>query len=140
MVFDISYRNDEYTAKINSLLGNPFSFLKALKLSGVGSKRMMIDEVSENLLDYVNKFQDVTYGSLELRPKGVLIHISSHLKHYAWVLPYYQLVIYKTNGISFHGQGKFIRFKNNKTLKENKKFIDKLLQLKIENTAAHFIR
>ena len=28
---------------------------------------------------------------------------------------------------------KFVRFKNNKLLKENKKFIDKIIEMKIEN-------
>jgi hypothetical protein len=41
--------------------------------------------------------------------------------------------IYKTNSFSIHAQGNFVRFKNNRLLKENKKFIDRLLDLKINN-------
>jgi hypothetical protein len=41
-------------------------------------------------------------------------------------------VLYKTNGLSIHAQGKFIHFKNNMTLKENKKFFDKVLDQKVK--------
>ena len=41
------------------------------------------------------------------------------LKNYTWIIPYYHLVIYKTNGASIHAQGKYIRFRNNQTFKEN---------------------
>ena len=48
-------------------------------------------------------------------------------------IPFYQMHIYKTSGFSIHAQGNFVRFKSNKLLKENKKFLDKLIDLKIEN-------
>jgi hypothetical protein len=42
------------------------------------------------------------------------------------------LVLYKVNGTSIHAQGRFIRFKNNKTFKENKGFFSKMLDRKIK--------
>ncbi len=81
---------------------------------------------------YLNTVSDVNYANIELRPIGILILINKGLKNYTWVIPYYQLVIYKTNGSSIHAQGRFIHFRNNKTFKENKSFFDKLLDLKIQ--------
>ncbi|WP_304145709.1 hypothetical protein [Mesoflavibacter zeaxanthinifaciens] len=131
MLFNTSYTDKEITKQINNLVGKPFSFIKAIKLKGIGSKRMIIDEVSPNLHTIVNLVNDINYGSIELRPKGILIHIGKGLQRFAWVIPYYKLVIYKTNGASIHADGKFIHFRENKTFKENKQFFKKLLDQKI---------
>ena len=118
---------------MNDLLGQPYSFVKAIKLGGVGSKRMIIDAVSPGFSKLINAVSDINYGNIELREKGVIIHINKGLKNFSWAIPYYQLHTYKTEGFSIHAQGNFVRFKSNKLLKENKKFIDKIINCKIEN-------
>jgi len=122
--------NDEL---INSIVGSRFSFLKNIKLGGVGSKRMIIEEVSPNLQQYLNLIADINYANIELRPDGILVFINKGLKNYTWVIPYYKLHIYHNNGFSVHAEGKFIRFKNNKLLKENKSFLNKIIAFKAEN-------
>ncbi|WP_345739576.1 hypothetical protein [Winogradskyella flava] len=101
-------------------------------MKGVGSKRMIIDEVSPNMQSMMNVVSDINYANIELRPKGILVMINQGLKNFTWIIPYYQLVIYKVNGSSLHAQGRFIHFRNNKTFKENKKFFDKLLNEKVK--------
>lgn len=133
MIYNTTHNNKEAQRIFNTLLSKPYSFFEAVKMGGVGSKRMMIDEVSTGFLKYINTVSDITYGNIELRKKGLLIHINKGLKNFSWAIPFYQLHIYKTNGYSIHAHGNFVRFKNNKLLKENKKFIDKLMNLKIEN-------
>ena len=81
----------------------------------------------------MNTVSDINYGNIELREKGILVHINKGLQNFSWAIPTYQLHLYRTNGFSVHAQGNFVRFKSNKLLKENKKFIDKLIDLKIEN-------
>ena len=133
MIFNTTLKNKDATATMNDLLGQPYSFVKAIKLGGVGSKRMIIDAVSPGFLKLINAVSDINYGNIELREKGVIIHINKGLKNFSWAIPYYQLHTYKTEGFSIHAQGNFVRFKSNKLLKENKKFIDKIILLKIEN-------
>lgn len=133
MIFNTTHTNKEATATINDLLGKPISFLRAFKKGGVGSKRMMIDDVSVGFKKMMNTISDINYGNIELRDKGIIVHIIKGHKNYSWAIPFYQLHIYKTTGFSIHAQGNFVRFKNNKLLKENKKFLDKLIDLKIEN-------
>jgi len=133
MIFNTTHTNKEAKATINDLIGAPYSFFKALKMRGVGSKRMMISEVSQGFKDIMNTVSDINYGNIEIRGKGILVLINKGLKNYSWAIPFYQLNIYKTSGFSIYAQGNFIRFYNNKLLKENKRFIDKLLDLKIEN-------
>lgn len=133
MVLDTTYKNKEHENLINDLVGKRFSFLQSIKMKGIGSKRMIIDEVSPNMKSYTNTISDVNYANIEMRPFGILIRINKGLDNFTWVIPYYQLVIYKTNGSSIHAQGRFIRFRNNITFKENKAFFDKLLDKKIEH-------
>ncbi len=117
---------------INDIVGKPYTFLQSIKMKGIGCKRMIIDEVSPSLVQYVNQVSDLNYANIELRSKGILIYLNKGLKNFTWTIPFYQLVIYKINGSSIHAQGKFIHFRNNKTFKENKAFFDKLLNEKIK--------
>ena len=133
MIFNTTLKNKDATATMNDLLGKPYSFVKAIKLGGVGSKRMIIDAVSPGFLKLINAVSDINYGNIELREKGIVIHINKGLKNFSWAIPYYQLHTYKTEGFSIHAQGNFVRFKSNKLLKENKNFIDKIINCKIEN-------
>lgn len=130
MLLDTTYTNKNDEQLINDLVGKKFSFLQVLKMKGIGSKRMIIDDVSPNLIFVLNSVSGVNYANFELRPSGVIIRINKGLKNYAWVIPYYQLVIYKADGSSIHAQGKYIHFRNSRTLKENKPFFNKLLDEK----------
>ncbi len=132
MILETTYSNKSNDQLINDLVGKPYSFLEKFKRKGIGSKRMMIDDASPNFKQYLNATEDITYANLELRPNGLLVRINKGLKNYTWVVPFYHLVIYKTNGSSIHAQGKFIHFKNSITFKENKSFFDKLLSSKVQ--------
>ncbi len=132
MILDTTHTNKDHAKLINGLVGKPFGLVQSIKMGGIGSKRMMVKAVSPNMQQYLNAVDDVNYANLELRPNGVLIRINKGLKNFTWVIPYYQLVIYKTNGSSIHAQGKFIHFKQNTTFRENKAFFDKLLEEKVK--------
>ncbi len=133
MIYNTTHINKEAKAIFDDLLSKSYSFFQAIKMGGVGSKRMIIDEVSPGFLIYMNAISDINYGNIELREKGIIVHITKGLKSFSWAIPFYQLHTYKTNGLSIHSCGNFVRFKNNKLLKENKKFIDKIIEMKIEN-------
>lgn len=132
MVLNLTHTNKEHKDILEDLVGKPFSFLESFKMKGIGSKRMVINDVSPNLKPLMNAIADINYANIELRKKGVLIYINKGLQNFTWAIPYYQLVVYKTNGSSIHAQGKFIHFKNNQTFKENKKFFNKMLNEKIK--------
>ncbi len=132
MILDTTLSSREHIKIINDLVGKPFSLMQSIKMKGIGSKRMIIEEVSPNMKQYLNTVADVNYANLELRPIGILIRINKGLKNFTWVIPYYQLVIFKTNGSSIHAQGRFIHFRMNTTFVENKAFFDKLLDEKVQ--------
>ena len=131
MIYNSTYHDDDTINTINSIVGQPFSWLKRFKLGGVGSKRMIVKTCSPKFSFIQNKTEDINYGNIELRPKGIIVYINKGLETFAWPIPYYKLVVYKTEGLSLHANGGFIKFKPNKTLKENKSFISKLLDQKI---------
>ncbi len=133
MIFDTTHINKEAKELTNDLVGLPFSFLKSLKMGGIGSKRMIIEETSQNLFQYINKISDINYANIELRPNGIIVLLNKGLYNFNWIIPYRQLVIYKTDRLSIHAQGSYICFKNNKLYKENKKFITKMITLRATN-------
>lgn len=133
MILETTFIQKDQKQIINDLVGKPYSFFETFKLKGIGSKRLVIEDVSSNLKTYINSVSNITYANIELRSGGILIYINKGLKIFTWVIPYYQLVIYKTNGASIHAQGHFIHFMNNKTLKENKSFFQKMMNEKIKH-------
>jgi len=137
MILDSTYKNKDHKQLLLDVVGEPFTFLESLKMKGIGSKRMIINDVSPNLNTYLNTVSDINYANIELRKSGILIFINKGLKNFTWAIPYYQLVIYKTNGASIHAQGKFVHFKNNITFKENKLFFKKMLDQKIKYDAEY---
>lgn len=132
VILDSTHPNKEHKQIIIDLIGKPYSLMESFKMGGVGSKRMIIEEASPNMQQYLNLVSDINYANIEMRSDGILIYINKGLKNYTWIIPFYQMVIYKTNGASIHAQGKYIHFKNNKTFEENKSFFKKLLDAKVK--------
>ena len=116
----------------NELIGKPFSLMQRIKMGGIGSKRFTISELSSQFERYERNGTDVDYGSIELRPKGIIVHFTDRLERYLWCIPYYKLTIYSTEHFSIHADGHFIRFEKNGAYTENKKFIDKLMHQRNE--------
>ncbi|MFD1614050.1 hypothetical protein [Gelatiniphilus marinus] len=141
MILDTTHNNKEHKQLLIDLVGKTIGFFEAYKMRGISSKPITINEVSPSLHSYINQISDSNFANIELRSKGIIIYINKGLKNITWAIPYYQLVIlYKTNGVSIHAQGKFIHFKNNKTFKENKSFFNKMLDEKIKYDQQHKLK
>ncbi len=139
MILNTTYTNKDHDALINNLVGSPYSFLKKIKMKGIGSGRMIIYKVSPKLERALLNGPDINYANIELRPKGILVRITRRLDNFTWIIPYYQLYTYMTNGLSIHGQGEFLQFKNDRFLKDNKAFIKKMLDLKVIFTKDYYL-
>ena len=135
MIYNRTYFNKDEAKEINNILGNSFSFLQILKLRGIGSSRFVIDSVSKNLSQTINKVSDVNYCNLELRPKGILVNITQQLNFFSWVIPYYKLVIFNSTTFSIHANGSYIKIIKDNNYLNNKNFIDKMLKLKQKNAS-----
>lgn len=130
MLYNTSYINKEYTRESIQTLGKAFSFFEKVKMGGIGSGRLIITELSPNLKPKNLQTIAINYANIELRPKGIILHFTNRLDRYSWIIPYYRLITYSTHTFSIHSSGKFIKFEKNKNYVDNKKFIDKMIDLK----------
>lgn len=130
MIFNTTYPNEDYVIYSKTTLGKSYSFLQKLKMNGVGSSRLMIANISDKLHSQKPQFHELSYGNLELRPKGILVHFNRRLERFSWCIPYHKLVIYNANYFSIHAEGHFINFLKNKNYLENKRFISKMIDSK----------
>ncbi|MBJ2174400.1 hypothetical protein JBL43_09140 [Aureibaculum sp. A20] len=132
MLFNTSHKNKAYTTKSIEVLGNAFSLLEKIKRGGVGSSRLIIKELSTKLQPINAQTIDDNFANIELRPKGIIIHFTNRLDRYSWIIPYYRLVVYRTKTFTIHANGHFIKFNKDKNYLANKKFINKMMDSKIE--------
>lgn len=132
MIYNTSFTNWNYEKESEEILGKPFSFFEKIKMGGIGSGRLGIAEISHHLKPKNMEITDNSYANVELRPKGIIIHFAHRLENYSWLIPHYRLVIYSTNKYTIHSNGHFIQFKKDKNYLMNKKFLQKMMDLKIE--------
>ncbi len=131
MIYDTSIKNKQIIRKINERLGHAYSFMKSIRMGGTGSNRMLISQCSEDMKEYLSKFQGPKYANIELRPKGIIVHLKrNNTTHHSWVIPFYKLVIYNTDHFAIYEDGKFIKFDRSAFRESNNKFISKLLEKK----------
>lgn len=129
-LFNITYKNKENEKLINQEMGNAYSIINKLKLGGIGSRRMIIEHFSENMNHLKLKVSGLQYGNIEIRPNGIILHINQGIYTYAWTIPFFHLNIYNGDYFTIHGAGEFIQFNREKSWKENRTFLNKLVDLK----------
>lgn len=132
MIYNTTYHNEDYLQQSKEVVGKAFRLLERLKMGGIGSGRLMIAEISPKLKLGKLEFSEIDYGNIELRPQGIIVHYTSKLERFSWVIPYFRLNIYNAQTYSIHANGSFIKFEKNKNYKENKKFLEKMADRKIE--------
>ena len=86
MLLNTTHKNEDHELIINDLVGKSFSLRKKLKLRGVGSGRMVIDEASPKLEQTLLNGPDLNYANIELRPKGILVRITRRLDNFTSVI------------------------------------------------------
>lgn len=129
-LYNISYSDKETDKLINDEMGKPYSLIKKIKLKGIGSRRMIIEHFSDNMKHLTLKVSGIQYANIELRPKGLIIHINQGIYTYAWTIPFFRLSIYNGDYFTVHGNGNFIQFNKEKSWKENRTFLQKIMHLK----------
>lgn len=65
MVFDTTYKNENFNDESAILVGKKFSLLERMKLKGIGSSRMIIKEISPKLNLGTLKYSETDYGNME---------------------------------------------------------------------------
>ncbi|MEC7063452.1 MAG: hypothetical protein VX141_06325 [Bacteroidota bacterium] len=131
-LYNITYKNKETEKEINVEMGKPFGLIEKLKLGGIGSRRMIIENFSEDIKNLTLKVSGIQYANIELRPNGIIVHINQGIYTHAWTIPYFRLSVFNGDFFTIHGGGSHIQFNKEKSWKENKEFLQKIVKLKSE--------
>jgi hypothetical protein len=130
-LYNISYKDKERDELIDAEVGSQHSLISKIRLGGIGSRRMIIENMSVNMSHLKSRVADLQYGSIELRPLGIIVHVNIGLDVFAWTIPFYRLSIYNGDFFTIHGNGDYLQFNKEKSWLENNVFIKKMLRLKL---------
>lgn len=128
MIIDNTLPTTDLTRKINKIVGKSFSFLARYRMGGIGSHRMYVKAYSQGFEKLLQRNSNSLYGNIELRPDGVIIHISQRNHRFSWILPYYQLSVFQSEGFTLHGNGEFVRFHTDAYFDKNKVFFERMFK------------
>jgi hypothetical protein len=132
MLFDTSVKNKDVTKEINELVGKPYNLLDIIKIGAIGSSRMEIVEYSKLFVKVMAWDKQAVFANIGMRPKGIVVVINVRLSNYSWVIPYNYLSIFKTDILTIHGKGEYLKFKIQS--EQNAKLIQKILDEKSKNS------
>ena len=110
MLFDTSYTDKRITRQINEVVGKPYGWKNRWKMGGIGSRRMVIQNISESYQKYLNADHYISNANIELRPKGIIIHFRHKLQSYSWIMPYNDLAIEYDDTIILKSNREFVSF------------------------------
>ncbi len=132
MIYNISYRDREIIREINNTIDKPFGVIERFKMKGIGSPRFILDTASQDVLKKLPSDESLVKISVELRPKGIIVHFKKFTEHYTWIIPYYKLTLYHSDKFSIYGDATFMKFSQKTMKKPHRKFIKKLINLKAD--------
>lgn len=130
MIYNSTYNDIEKEIETNNLVGKKYNLIKSIRLGGIGSKRLVVEDLGMNFKKLIQQKTDLIYSNVELRDKGIIVYVVDGQKRFTWVIPFYKLVIYKSPTFSIHSDGNFIRYSNKLNHKQNLLFFKKILDHK----------
>ena len=133
MIYNTSYTNEDFIRESDEILGKAYGFFAKIKMGGIGSSRLIVEDISPDLKPKNLQTIDPNFSNIELRPKGIIVNFTNRLDRYAWIVPFYRLVTYSNECFSIHANGSFIKFAKNKNFQNNKNFFSKMMELKIDH-------
>ena len=137
MIYNLSYRDREIVREINHTLGKPFGLIERFRMKGIGSPRFTLTSASEEITRRLPTDESLVKVSIELRPKGIIVHFKKFTEHYSWIIPYYKLTIYQSSWLSIYSEEIFMKFIKTGLKKPHRKFLSKLISLKAEYSQNH---
>ena len=120
MIYNSTYNDIEKEIETNNLVGKKFNLIKSIRLGGIGSKRLIVEDLSVNFKKMIQQKNDLIYSNIELRNKGIIVYVVEGQKRFTWVIP----------SFSIHSDGNFIRYSNQLNHKQNLNFFKKVLDHK----------
>ena len=75
MIYDSTYTDIEKDIETDNLVGKKFNLIKSIRLGGIGSKRLIVEELGINFKKFIQQKNDIIYSSIELRKKGINVYV-----------------------------------------------------------------
>ena len=97
LFYRYSYRTKETEETLNTLLGKPYGLVRSLKMGGTGSQRFDVVEINKEIADIIASSSNPPYINLEMRPKGLMLHLKVRLDNWVLALPYHLLSLYSSD-------------------------------------------
>lgn len=134
MLLNVSYKDNEVTRKIDTALGKAFPLMKRIRMRGIGSPKLILNEASSQISDLMNLDNNRNVCNIEMRPNGIIVGFRSKLNSYALIIPYYKLVLYKGKGdeYSIYKDNYFFKIKARPSDKNVHAFMKKIVLAKNE--------
>jgi hypothetical protein len=128
---NISHNDKKVRSEIAELVGEPFSWFERFKMGGNRSPRFRLIRAStpiEALLAVDNRRW---HCNIELRPTGILLAFRSLSETYAWIVPYRNLSLFKSEDyLTLYSAQYFAKLVWDDRDKGAKKFLAKLMSCK----------
>ena len=133
MIFNITYNERKIENELIELVGKPFGFFDRIKMGGIGTNKLQILEATKTIAKCIEGRSVTNYCYLELRPKGYIVGFQSHLKTYAWAIPFHLLHVYYNGGLlSIYDNKDSVKLGAPFNGKVDKKYLRKILDLKMK--------
>ena len=133
MLLNVSYSDKSISRKIDSEVGKPFTLKERWAMGGIGSPKLYVTETSMEIHNLMILDNHTDSCNVEIRPKGIIVRFRSLLETFALVIPYYKLIVQKSDlGIyTLYRDHYFIKVRSD--TKAIQKFFKKVLEHKLKN-------
>jgi hypothetical protein len=137
MLFKYSYYSKKTEEEIHKLVGRSIRFIDRIKMDGIGSQRLMVQEADSEITALISEHNGPSYTNIELRPKGIIIAFRIKLDNWVLVLPYHKLSVFKNaKELILHQDNWKLKLTPVNNAGLDLKFFQKLLKLKAEVTSS----
>jgi hypothetical protein len=132
MILNVSYKNSKIARQIDEAVGEQYTWKERLRLKGIGSSKLIITDASGAIAKLLNLDSNRNQCNIEIRPDGIIVGFRSLLESYAFVIPFYKLVLYKGDAelYSIYKDNQFIKIEAKPRDKATHNFIKKILAAK----------
>jgi hypothetical protein len=134
MIVVANYPTKKFRETVNQVVGNRFSMWERIKMGGIGSGQLKVLQHSEGLAPCFGKNHDTKFVIVEMRKSGIVVYVRNYIDNYVWLIPYYQLSIFKSDCYSLHANGNFIKINLACVVGNNAAVLNKIQQQKNDLT------
>lgn len=138
MIFNTTEINSNFINTADQVLGESYDWRDKLSKGKTISSKMMIDSLKTPLHVQNQDVLVINYAQIELRPKGVIVYYRVGLEKFSWCIPFFRLVIYKSNVLSIHAEGSFVKIVKNLDYQSNIPFIRKIMDDKVKVSGSKY--